>query len=269
MSKNININSSEWCDFIFKNRNKAYGAYKMRQSSFKDHIIAFGITILVLLTMIWITPTPTIKNNYNSTCGGGCGDPSVELEIALPHLPQPPKMHRNTSVFYEPAVTPDDKIIKMEGDNNTGVLYKEGVHTPLALPIITIENNYSIPMELILSSTTHCPMSYPIDDGGNAHSIDTPPNYPGGNEELYKYLRKNLQYPAAASEMGIQGKVLIRFTISKTGHITNLKITRSLNPICDKEAIRLIESMPAWIPAKSAGKPISISFILPIQFNLI
>lgn len=267
MSKNININSSEWCDFIFKNRNKAYGAYKMRQSSLKDHIAAFGITTLSLLIMIWIVPAPTGEPNI-----GGGGIPSLESEVELPFLPAPPKMHTDFVTFYEPEITPDNKIIKVTGDDKNGILYEEGEYTPPIMSIITIEG-YQIICEQPIPSHPHCPIDppyCPIDSIGCGYPLaNVYPSYPGGKEELYKYLEKNLKYPFITLEMGVQGKVLIGFTVSKTGAVSNPKILKGLDFYCDKEAMRLIKQMPNWIPGKQSGRPVNVNYVLPIQFRLI
>lgn len=266
MSKNININSSEWCDFIFKNRNKAYGAYKMRQSSFKDHIAAFGITVLSLLIMIWVVPAPKGEANI----GGGRGL-SLESEIQLPFLPAPPKMHADFITFYEPEITPDNKIRKVVGDDKNGVLYE--ACKPITISISSIDCYFDDFTEYPIPLTPYCPTDppyYPTDSIGCGYPLaDVYPSYPGGKDELYKYLEKNLKYPFITLEMGVQGKVIIGFTVSKTGAISNPKIVKGLDFYCDKEAMRLIKQMPKWIPGKQYGRPVNVNYVLPIQFRLI
>ena len=97
-------------------------------------------------------------------------------------------------------------------------------------------------------------------------AAETPPQYPGGNAELTKYIKDNLRYPEGAIKDSIQGRVVVQFVVHKTGKISDAKVLRSVHPSCDKEAIRLIELMPDWIPGEMDGKPVNVYFTLPIRF---
>ncbi len=94
------------------------------------------------------------------------------------------------------------------------------------------------------------------------------PQFPGGTNDLFQFLRDNLIYPEDAIDNGIQGTVVVKLVVSETGHISDMKILRSLHPSCDKEAIRLIKSMPDWIPAKQNGKEVSVYYTMPVRFKL-
>ena len=94
------------------------------------------------------------------------------------------------------------------------------------------------------------------------------PQFPGGGAELMKYLSTNLKYPEDAKKQSIEGRVIVQFVINKTGKIINTKILQSLHPSCDKEVIRLIESMPDWVPGKQNGNPVPVYYTLPIRFKL-
>lgn len=99
-------------------------------------------------------------------------------------------------------------------------------------------------------------------------AVEQMPNFPSGQTGLIEFIRDNLKYPVNAQENGIQGRVVLRFVVSKTGKIRDVMVLRSLDPDCDKEAIRLIKSMPTWIPGKQNDHPVPVFFILPIEFNL-
>lgn len=265
MSKNINIKSNEWCDLIFKNRNKTYGAYKMRQSSSRDHLIAFGVTIVftAILSIFSFTFKSEIEYAYSGGCTFGFGEETVEVPI----LPAPPKMWSDKLIFPEPKITPDNKVIKVVGDDKNGVLYEEGEYSDTAIDCI----KDSVVMIDLVELIQRSPVV--IEDFDNRHGdpypIEVPPVFPGGDNELYKYLERNLRYPSDALEMGIEGRVVISFTVSKTGKITNLIVLRSLHYTCDKEAMRLVGKMPNWIPGMVAGQRIDVSYILPVCFRLI
>lgn len=265
MNNNINLKSDEWCDLIFKNRNKAYGAYKMRKSSSQDHLIALGITIIFttiisLLSLIYNTPISNPSGNKRTE-----DHEIIKIQI----LPAPPKMQSFNIMFPQPEITLDNKIIKETGDDKNGILYEEGEYRGVSI-IIHIEDECTKEIDVIMLT----PIIKVIQDNyNNTHGDplgnDINPCFPGGEDELYRFLKKNLRYPSLALEIGIQGRVVIGFTVSKTGEIINPKIHRSLFSACDKEAIRLIKLMPKWLPGRSGGQTVNVNYILPIQFTLI
>jgi protein TonB len=94
------------------------------------------------------------------------------------------------------------------------------------------------------------------------------PEFPGGMEKFYEMLRNELQYPESARAAGMQGTVVIEFVVEKNGSITNPKVTHTLFPDCDKEAIRALLKLPKWTPAEQMGKPVRCYFSIPIKFTL-
>jgi TonB family protein len=98
--------------------------------------------------------------------------------------------------------------------------------------------------------------------------VEEIPLFPGGDQALLTYLKENLTYPASAVKDSIQGRVVIRFVITAEGKVEDAVIQKSLNPACDKEAVRVVLSMPNWIPGKQNGKAVDVYFNLPITFKL-
>ena len=98
--------------------------------------------------------------------------------------------------------------------------------------------------------------------------VDEPPSFPGGDAARIAFLSNNLRYPAVAMEQGIQGRVVTQFVVDKDGSITDVKVVRSLDPMLDKEAVRLVKSMPKWTPGKLNGSPVRVKYILPLSFRL-
>ena len=94
------------------------------------------------------------------------------------------------------------------------------------------------------------------------------PSYPGGDEALYAYLGKSIQYPELARENNITGTVVIKFVVEKDGSITKASIMREIGGGCGKEALRVVNAMPKWKPGKQSGKPVRTEFTLPVQFEL-
>jgi len=94
------------------------------------------------------------------------------------------------------------------------------------------------------------------------------PEFKGGMQKMYEYLRDNIQYPEMAKENGIQGKVFVQFVVGKDGAIREIKILKGIHKTLDKEAIRVVKSMPKWNPGKQLGIPVSVRFTLPIKFKI-
>jgi TonB family protein len=94
------------------------------------------------------------------------------------------------------------------------------------------------------------------------------PNFPGGEEELYKFLAKNIQYPGQAREKGIEGKVILNFVVSTEGVLEDITIVYSPDELFSKESLRVIKAMPNWTPGKEEGKIVRVKFTLPIRFKL-
>lgn len=98
--------------------------------------------------------------------------------------------------------------------------------------------------------------------------VENEPEYPGGDEALYKFISKNIVYPKSAREKGIQGTVLVEFVVEKDGKLSNIKVIRSADPALDAEAVRVISKMPKWKPGTQRGKKVRSTFRLPINFQL-
>jgi protein TonB len=94
------------------------------------------------------------------------------------------------------------------------------------------------------------------------------PQYPGGESALLNFVYKNLKYPASAVKDKIQGRVILRFVVTKTGEVDKVEVIRSLQPDCDKEAIRVVKMLPKFTPGNQSGKPVSIWYTMPITFKL-
>lgn len=98
--------------------------------------------------------------------------------------------------------------------------------------------------------------------------VEEMPSFPGGDAALMSYITKNIKYPSIATENGIQGRVICTFVINRDGKVTNAEVIRSVDPSLDKEALRVINNMPAWKPGKQRGKPVRVKYTLPIVFRL-
>ena len=98
--------------------------------------------------------------------------------------------------------------------------------------------------------------------------VENMPEFPGGQQALFKYLNESVKYPVIAQENNIQGRVIVQFTVEKDGSVTDVQVARSVDPSLDKEAKRVISTMPKWKPGKQRGKPVRVKYTVPVNFKL-
>lgn len=98
--------------------------------------------------------------------------------------------------------------------------------------------------------------------------VETMPSFQGGIGEFYKFVGKNLKYPAQARRMGIEGRVFVHFVIDEDGSLSDIKVVRGIGAGCDEEVIRIVNKSPKWNPGKQRGRPVKVRMMLPITFKL-
>ncbi len=98
--------------------------------------------------------------------------------------------------------------------------------------------------------------------------VEHMPEFPGGQAALMAYLSKNIKYPTIAQENGVQGRVIVQFVVNKDGSIVDARVARSVDPYLDKEALRVINSMPKWKAGMQRGKPVRVLYTCPVMFRL-
>ena len=98
--------------------------------------------------------------------------------------------------------------------------------------------------------------------------VEEMPEFPGGMAECLKFIGKNIKYPTIAQENGTQGRVIVQFVVNRDGSIVDAKVVRSVDPYLDKEALRVINTMPKWKPGMQRGKPVRVKFTVPVMFRL-
>ena len=98
--------------------------------------------------------------------------------------------------------------------------------------------------------------------------VEQMPAFRGGDAALMKYLAENTHYPEEAKEKGVQGRVVVNFVVEKDGSITDVKVVRGVDPLLDEEAVRVVKTMPKWIPGKQSLVPVRVGYVLPVSFKL-
>ena len=147
--------------------------------------------------------------------------------------------------------------------------WKPGMHEGKAVNVkYTIPVAFKLQGENADSKAAATPREAQVDENGVYMVCDQMPMYPGGMQELMKFLQKNIQYPQDAEEKGIQGRVIVQFVVEKDGSIKDIKVVRGIDPSLDKEALRVINAMPKWEPGKHKGEAVSVKYTVPVAFKM-
>ena len=120
-------------------------------------------------------------------------------------------------------------------------------------------NEYTQPQQTARQETDTVSVSWHTDEK---------PSYPGGDGSMMSYLAENVKYPLVAAENGVQGRVVVEFIVEKDGSLSDVKVKRGVDPSLDREAVRVVKSMPRWNPGKKDGQPVRVRFSVPVTFRL-
>ncbi len=268
MSK-IDLTSKEWCELVFEGKNKEYGAYELRRDSTKRHYIALIIVILLSLilfslpTLIEIvTPKKDTLVVTEVTTLSDLPEAETKQEEQpqkVEELPPPPPL-KSSIKFTAPVITKAQ--VREEDEIKT---QEEVTKSSVSISIQDVQGTDEVNGKDIAELNEI--VQAPAEEKAYTY-VEQMPQFPGGEAAMRTYISKNLRYPTIAQENGIQGKVYVRFVISKTGEVSNVEVTRGIDPICDKEAVRVIQSMPKWIPGKQNGNMVSVIYTVPVVFKL-
>jgi protein TonB len=265
----INLSSPEWCDLVFADRNHAYGAYQMREKSPRRHNIAVLMVIVIALIGFSIPAlvrlaTPKEKEVMTEvTTLSRLDEPEVkqeEMKRVEPLAPPPPAL-KSSIKFTAPVIKKDEEV----KDDDEIKTQDELTKTKVTISIADVKGNDEVHGQDIADVkqvVTQAPTEKVFD------RVEQMPTYPGGIPALYEWISKNMHYPTMAQEYGVQGRVVCQFVIGADGSIRDIKVVRSLDPSCDKEAVRMLKEMPKWIPGKQNGQAVSVKYTLPIVFKL-
>ena len=262
MSK-IDLTSNEWINLVFDGKNQEYGAYQFRKDSPRRHFIALIITFAIVLVLFLL---PVLINVVSTTLGRVVVVETTaltDLETAEPETPPEeqvveviPQEIRNQIRFEiiltETEVTEEIRTVEeiVEDTRAIGTMdINTGTDNPEIQELVT---------EAVQPETVDKPYDY----------VEEMPEFVGGQAAMMAYINRNIRYPAAALEGGIQGKVYVRFVVDKTGKITQVEVQRSVHSLLDKEAVRVIQSMPDWKPGRQNGAPVKVYFSVPVNFKI-
>ena len=285
MSK-VDIISREWCDLVFEGRNKSYGAYDLRSKAGRRHLYAIidilvGIAVIAGLIFTYAKAKEAIQASL-------AADTEAVTELS--------ELKKEELKKEEPKVQKQEEQPKQEQLQKVAVRASVGFTVPDIVDKVDESKKIKNQEELNRSNLTVAYGDYAgdangkgtIDDllkgqeaGGDApqqkqkeeeapiHTVvEQPAQFPGGEAALLAYVAKNIKYPAIAVEQEIQGTVQLRFVVEANGSIGDVQVVKSLESHCDKEAVRVVKSLPRFIPGKQQGRPVRVWFNLPVRYSI-
>jgi protein TonB len=252
------IKAPAFDDIVFENRNKEYGAYKLRKKYNRNVIIALIIGTLILGTAV-ITPYLNAKAAENKSKRA---ERQVEIkmenldqpaeQVAPPPPPPPPPQDVVQQAYVAPVVVdsvkPEEASQLMSADQAQVEVKDAEVVEEVAVVAEEVQEDVDAAEPFIV--------------------VEEMPMFPGGEKALLDYIALNTQYPEVAKENNIQGKVIVRFCVTSKGGVDKVEILKSVDPELDKEAIRVVKTLPAFKPGKQGGKPVPVWYMVPINFTL-
>jgi protein TonB len=273
MAREIKLNSPDWCDIVFEGRNKEYGAYALRNSSSKRHVVAFIVAIVLTAAIVAVpsllkavAPAKRVINGIDSYKVATIERPAENEQVVKPDLAPPPVRIRDSQGFTPPAIKPDDQVDAEKELISHDELSKS--KAPISIATITNGNEDGVDYADVLKDNRR--ITDEMMEGASKVfvSVEVMPQFPGGDAELMKYLNTNIKYPAISAENGIEGRVVLRFVVGKDGRVSDIQVLKAVDPALDKEAIRVVGSMPKWIPGSQNGRHVAVYYTLPVLFRL-
>lgn len=276
MSK-IDLISSDWVDLVFEGRNKAYGAYRLRKSTTKRNILAMVAVVLLLIVAFIIL---TVKNFVDEQRAKvamtqvaeltNYDQPKKKAEVKQKKVEVEPERvveRVKSSIKFTAPVIKKDEEVKPDEELKT---QDELMSTKTAIGTFDVKGNDDANGEILKAKDVIAEPEPPKHEEENKvfDIVEQQPLFPGGPTALMKYLSENTKYPVVAQENGVQGRVTVQFVVEKDGSISDVHVLRGVDPSLDKEAVRVVKSMPRWTPGKQNGITVRVNYRVPVLFRL-
>ncbi|MBO4730570.1 MAG: energy transducer TonB [Bacteroidaceae bacterium] len=275
----IDILSKNWNDILFEGRNKGYGAYELRAETGKRNLKAL-IALLILLAFAYALPY--IVSGIASAVESLGSDQVTELSNIEAEEEEEDEIQIEEN---KPDEAPAETVTEMASS--------------IQFTVPEITDNVAEDKELIAqqkaqearakmgefnfqgndeTSTNIKSDKKQLGDvasggGGEGEAkvftyVEQMPVFPGGEAALQKFIHDHLKYPAVSLEEGVQGTVMLRFVVNENGSVGEVQILKSLDTYCDREAKRVVQSLPRFTPGRQQGKPVKVWFQFPIRFEI-
>lgn len=277
MSK-IDLISNEWTDLVFEGRNQAYGAYKLRKGTAKRNVwalIIVGLAAALLYLGLQLQKMAEANKKVENTQAVELAklntekkEAKVEKKEIIKQEPEKVVEQVKSSVKFTAPVIKKDEEVKEEDEIKLDEVQK----SDKAVGAFTVEGNDEVGGAVLKAKEDIAapePPKHVVEETTKIFTVvEQMPMYPGGEGALLGYLRDNIHYPTVAAENGVQGRVVVGFVVERDGSITDVKILRGVDPSLDREAMRVVKSMPRWNPGKQNGSAVRVKYQVPVSFRL-
>ena len=274
MSK-IDLIDNSWVDLVFEGKNHNYGAYRLRKSTGRRNfwsLVTVIAAIAIIMVVVWAKVA--IENAMPKKV-------AITTDVELSKLAQkkeakverkePVKIEMEQKVvekvkssvkFTAPVIKKDEDVAPEDELKSQDDLAK----TAIAIGSFDVKGNDEAAGEVLKAKEVIAqekPAEEQVFD-----VVEQMPQFPGGDAALFEYLSTHIKYPAIAEENGVQGRVIVTFVVERDGSITDVKVVKSVDPSLDKEAARVVQGMPKWIPGKQNGAAVRVKYTVPVTFRL-
>ncbi len=285
MAKDVDLSSKEWTDIVFDGKNKEFGAYQLRKASDGRHNRAVLFTIIGLIVVLiggyfWGMYSDYRMKQYELQL-------QAQLEQQLAEMAAEEEQQQEEEEIIEAVQEPEqeealpeeilntikDTELTIAADNEVteDITSKDEVaESTFAAGATTFDqgtDNLEVVRthkdEIIVEEKKPEPVKEEI-----FTAVEQMPQFPGGEAELLKYIATHIKYPTMAAENNIQGRVVVKFVVKKDGNVGEVVVLRGKDPDLDKEAVRVVKTLPRFIPGKMNGQAVSVWYTLPINFKL-
>ena len=276
MSK-IDLISNEWTDLVFEGRNQAYGAYKLRKGTAKRNVWALlivGLAAALLYLGLQLQKMAEANKKVENTQAIELAklntekkEAKVEKKEIIKQEPEKVVEQVKSSVKFTAPIIKKDSEVKEEDEIKLDEVQK----SDKAVGAFTVEGNDEVGGAVLKAKEDIAapePPKHVVEETKIFTVVEQMPMYPGGDAALMGYLRDNIKYPTVAAENGVQGRVVVGFVVERDGSITDVNILRGVDPSLDREAMRVVKSMPRWNPGKQNGSAVRVKYQVPVSFRL-
>lgn len=276
MSK-IDLISNEWTDLVFEGRNQAYGAYQLRKGTSKRNVWALlivGLAAALLYLGLQLQKMAEANKKVENTQAVELAklqtekkkEAKVEKKEVIKQEPEKVVEQVKSSVKFTAPVIKNDEEVKEEDEIKLDEVQK----SDKAVGAFTVEGNDEVGGAVLKAKEEIAAPEPPkhVEETKVFTVVEQMPMFPGGDAALMSYLANNIHYPTVAAENGVQGRVVVGFVVERDGSITDVSVLRGVDPSLDREAMRVVKSMPRWTPGKQNGSAVRVKYQVPVAFRL-
>lgn len=272
----IDLISNEWADIVFQGRNKVYGAYQLRRGTSKRNIVSM-IFVAAVAAVAYLglaaynsyqeAQKAKFEAEMEASLLDAKKEAKVEKKTETPKVEQVQKVEKvKSSIAFTPPVIKKDSEVKPEEEMKTQDELKE---TKTAIGAFDVKGNDEAGgtvLKAVEDIAAPEPPKQEEEQNKIFEVVEQQPQFPGGS--VNGWLADHIKYPVVAVENGIQGRVVVQFVVERDGSVSQVRVVRGVDPSLDKEAQRVISSMPKWIPGKQNGQSVRSRFTVPVTFRL-